>query len=59
MYHNVFPFLLHKMVSKNKQKRKKMEMWMGCCKSGVDKIVKNKVADEFCLFPTIYLYVFD
>ena len=32
---------------------------MGSGKCDVDEIVKNKVADEFCLFPTIYLYVFD
>lgn len=32
---------------------------MECAKSDVDNLVKNKVADEFCPFPTVCLYVFD
>ena len=31
---------------------------MGCAKGDIDN-VKNKVADEFCPFPTVCLYVFD
>lgn len=32
---------------------------MECVKSDIDNLVKNKVAVQFCLFPTVCLYVFD
>lgn len=62
MYHNVFPFLLHKMLRKkktNKKKKKKVEAWMEWAKGDTENLVKNKVTDEFCPFPTVCLYVFD